>query len=405
LKPWAKFFSPGAGLSSEQSSQIFQFPGEAINFYLIGRDFLVQFNCFGEKIHVGRVGDLVQSFCRRQSTSPSVKLKRETDLMRSVQLVLAALVLTFLLWVTNARADDRVTAIRLDWAYYNPLSLVLKDKKWLEDEFKNDGIEIQWTQSLGSNKALELLRSKSVDFGSTAGAAAFLGRANGNPIKSVYLYDNPEWAALVTRSQSGISRLEDLKGKRVAVTRGTDPHIFLLRALASVGLSEKDIELVPLQHADGKLALERGAVEAWSGLDPYTAQVEVEEGYLIFFRNKAWNSYGVLNVREAFAKDHADLVRRVLAVYEKARLWTLANPNDAKEILANAAHLPETVANKVWERQDFSNAVLGPEQRETIRASGEILKKSQLIDAGVNIDQVIDDLIDPQFFPGRVANK
>jgi sulfonate transport system substrate-binding protein len=195
-----------------------------------------------------------------------------------VKLVLAAVVLSFLLWATNGHADDRVTTIRLDWAYYNPLSLVLKDKKWLEDEFQNDGIEIQWTQSLGSNKALELLRSKSVDFGSTAGAAAFLGRANGNPIKSIYLYDNPEWAALVTRTQSGISRLQDLKGKRVAVTRGTDPHIFLLRALASVGLSEKDIELVPLQHADGKIALERGAVEAWSGLDPYTAQIEVEKG-------------------------------------------------------------------------------------------------------------------------------
>ena len=81
-----------------------------------------------------------------------------------VKLVLAAVVLSFLLWVANGRADDRVTRIGLDWAYYNPLSLVLKDKKWLEDEFRNDDIEIQWTQSLGSNKALELLRSKSVDF-------------------------------------------------------------------------------------------------------------------------------------------------------------------------------------------------------------------------------------------------
>jgi sulfonate transport system substrate-binding protein len=322
-----------------------------------------------------------------------------------LKLVLAAVVLSFLLWVTNGRADDRVNRIGLDWAYYNPLSLILKDKKWLEDEFRNDGIEIQWTQSLGSNKALELLRSRSVDFGSTAGAAALLGRANGNPIKSIYLFDNPEWAALVTRTQSGISRLEDLKGKRVAVTRGTDPHIFLLRALASVGLTEKDIELVPLQHADGKVALERGSVEVWSGLDPYTAQVEVEEGYAIFFRKKAWNSYGVLNVRETFAKDHPDLVKRVLGVYEKARLWTLANPSEARQILANAAHLPDAVANKVWQRQDFTNSVLGLEQRATIRASGETLKKSQLIDAGVNIDQVVNDLIDPEFLPGQVANK
>ena len=335
----------------------------------------------------------------------SGKLKPVASVEFRVKLVLVAVVLSLLLWVITGHADDRLTAIRLDWAYYNPLSLVLKDKGWLEDEFKNDGLEIQWTQSLGSNKALELLRSKSADFASTAGAAALLGRANGNPIKSIYLYDNPEWAALVTRTKSGISRLEDLKGKRVAVTRGTDPHIFLLRALASVGLTEKDIELVPLQHADGKVALERGAVDAWSGLDPYTAQIEVEEGYAIFFRNKGWNSYGVLNVREAFAKEHPDLVRRVLAIYEKARLWTLANPHEARQILANAAHLSDPVANKVWERQDFTNSALGPEQRETIGASGEILKKSQLIDAQVNIDQVISDLIDPEFLPGQVADK
>ena len=72
--------------------------------------------------------------------------------------------------------------IRLDWAYYNPVSLLLKDKGWLEQEFAGDEIAIQWTQSLGSNKALELLNSSSVDFGSTAGAAALLAKVNGNPI-------------------------------------------------------------------------------------------------------------------------------------------------------------------------------------------------------------------------------
>ena len=322
-----------------------------------------------------------------------------------VKLVLVAVILGFLLWVTNGRAGERVTTIKLDWAYYNPLSLVLKEKRWLEDELKNDGIEIEWTQSLGSNKALELLRSQSIDFGSTAGAAALLGRANGNPIKSIYVYDNPEWAALVTRAGAGISRLQDLKGKRIAVTRGTDPHIFLLRALASVDLGEKDIELVPLQHSDGKIALEKGGVDAWSGLDPYTAQIEVEGGYSIFFRNKSWNSYGILNVREAFAKEHPELVRRVLAIYEKARLWTLQNQNEAKQVLATAAHLGDAVATKVWERQDFTNSAIGPKQRETIRASGEILKKSELIDHEVDVDRVVGDLIDPEYFPSKIADK
>jgi sulfonate transport system substrate-binding protein len=110
----------------------------------------------------------------------------------------------FLLWVASGRAEDGVGTIKLDWAYYNPLCLVLKDKRLVEEEFKKNGIKIEWAQSLGSNKALELLRSKSIDFGSTAGAGALLGRANGNPIKAIYVYSNPEWTALVTRPSSGI---------------------------------------------------------------------------------------------------------------------------------------------------------------------------------------------------------
>jgi sulfonate transport system substrate-binding protein len=309
------------------------------------------------------------------------------------------------LWVSRGSSEDRVDTIKLDWAYYNPVSLVLKEKGLLEEEFKKDGIKIEWVQSLGSNKALELLRSKSVDFGSTAGAAALLGRANGNPIKAIYVYSNPEWTALVTRPNSGIQRIQDLKGKRVAVTRGTDPHIFLLRALNSVGLTEKDIEPVPLQHPDGKTALEKGSVDAWAGLDPYTAQLEVEKGYLLFFRNKKWNSYGILNVRESFAKDHPEIVKRVLAVYEQGRLWTLDHQNEARQILAREAKLTDAVATKVWDRTDLTNSAIGPMERETIRASGDILKQSQVIDPGTEIDRVVADLIDPEFFPSKVNEK
>ena len=98
-----------------------------------------------------------------------------------------------------------------------------------------------------------------------AGAAALVGRHNGNPIKSVYVYSKPEWTALVTRKDTDIKTVADLKAKRVAVTRGTDPHIFLVRALESAGLRERDIRPVLLQHPDGAIALARGDVDAWVG--------------------------------------------------------------------------------------------------------------------------------------------
>src|SRR5262249_23305489 len=231
-----------------------------------------------------------------------------------------------------AIAADAPKEVRIDWATYNPVSMLLKDKGFLEKEFAKDGIAIRWVQTLGSNKALEFLNAGSIDLGSTAGAAALVSKINGNPIKSIYVYSRPEWTALVTRKDTNITRIEDLKGKRVAVTRGTDPHIFLVRALQSVGLTERDITPVLLQHPDGKTALIRGDVQAWAGLDPMMAQAEIEDGARLFYRNPQANTWGILNVREEFLRDHPELVRRVLAVYEEARRFSLANYDEEKRV-------------------------------------------------------------------------
>ena len=312
-------------------------------------------------------------------------------------LVVAALIVAAMSLSCSRKASVKPATIRLDYAYYNPVSLVLKDKKFLEQDLANDGISVEWTQSLGSNKALELLNSKSVDFGSTAGAAALIGKANGNPIKAIYVYSRPEWTALVVRKDSPITKVKDLKGKKVAVTRGTDPHIFLLRALHEAGLTERDISIVVLQHADGRIALEKGDVDAWAGLDPMMAQTEIQSGSRLFYRNVNFNSYGVLNVREDFARQYPAYVERVLAAYEKARLWALQNPDEFRRLFATAAKLHDPVVTKVLERTDLSNSTIGDNQRQVIIASGDVLKQNNVISNGADVNAIVNDLIDAQY--------
>ena len=287
--------------------------------------------------------------------------------------------------------------VRLDYAYYNPLSLVLKQQGWLEKSLAPQHIQVEWVLSQGSNKALEFLNGKSLDFGSTAGAAALVGRANGNPLKAIYVYSKPEWTALVTSANSPIKKVADLKGKRVAATKGTDPYIFLLRALDQAGLSEKDVELVPLQHPDGRAALASGDVDAWAGLDPHMAKAELESGAKLFYRNPEFNSYGVLNVREEFARQHPALVAQVLAAYEQARAWARQHPAELQQTLATEAKLSPAVAAKQLSRTDFSMGQLGPAQRATIAAAGDVLKKSGTIEAGVDVQKTVNELIDPQY--------
>ncbi|MGE3150181.1 MAG: aliphatic sulfonate ABC transporter substrate-binding protein, partial [Pseudorhodoplanes sp.] len=214
-------------------------------------------------------------------------------------------------------------------------------------------------------------------------------------IKSIYVYSRPEWTALVTRKDSPIAKIADLKGKRVAVTRGTDPHIFLVRALQSVGLSEKDITPVLLQHPDGKTALIRGDVDAWAGLDPMMAQAEVEDGAKLFYRNAAANTWGILNVREQFLKDHPDLVKRVLKVYEEARKYSLANYDEEKRIFIAATKLPDAVVDKqLKERTELTHSKIGAPQRESILAAGLALQQAGVLPASVDVKKAVDDLID-----------
>ena len=310
---------------------------------------------------------------------------------------LAAFVTVAALMPGIARAADALKEIHIDWATYNPVSMILKQKGLLEKEFAKDGIGIVWVQSAGSNKALEFLNAGSIDFGSTAGSAALVARINGNPIKSIYVFSRPEWTALVTARDSAISDVAGLKGKRVAVTRGTDPHIFLVRALLGAGLSEKDITPVLLQHADGKTALIRGDVDAWAGLDPMMAQAEIEDGARLLFRNPAANSWGILNVREPFLKDHPDVVRRVLASYEEARKYSLANYDDLKKTFIAVTKLPDAVADKqLKERTDLSFSRIGAPQRESILAAGLALQQAGVIDAKVDVKSALDALIDDQ---------
>jgi sulfonate transport system substrate-binding protein len=101
----------------------------------------------------------------------------------------------------------------IDYAPYNPLSLIIGKQGWLESQ----GVKVK----------------------------------NGSPIKVIAIYSQPEWAALVAPKGSSITSVEQLRGKNVAATKGTDPYFFLLQALEANGLSAKDVTVQNLQHADG----------------------------------------------------------------------------------------------------------------------------------------------------------
>ena len=302
------------------------------------------------------------------------------------------------LLLSSLSLAEPLKELRIDYATYNPSSLVLKKFGWLEESLGRDGTKVTWLFSQGSNKANELLSSGSADLASTAGAAALLARTNGVPLKVVYVYSKPEWTALVVPKGSPVKSVAELKGKKIAATRGTDPFFFLLRTLQASGLKQSDVELVNLQHPDGRTALERGQVDAWAGLDPHLAASELQAGSRILFRNIDFNTFGTLNAREEFLTSHPEALRTVLAQYERARTWILAHPDDAVQILAEAARLsPEVARKQLTERTvlDRDVGVPGEKLRAALAAVVPILRSEKLAAPGADPEKALSELLAP----------
>ncbi|MDR6906026.1 sulfonate transport system substrate-binding protein [Agromyces sp. 3263] len=284
--------------------------------------------------------------------------------------------------------------LNIDFATYNPLSLVIKDQGWLEDA----GLTVNWVQSAGSNKANEALRAGAIDVGSTAGSAALLARSNGSPIQVIDIFSQPEWSALVAPDGSPITSVEDLKGKQVAATKGTDPYFFLLQSLEAEGLEASDITVQNLQHADGWAALQNGSVDAWAGLDPIMAGAE-EQGANLFYRNVDFNSYGFLNATESFLADKPEVAQAVVDAYETARAWAAENPDETAEILAGVAGLDAAVASKViTERSNLDvDPVPGDAQVKVLEKIGPIFVELGDVPTQQQVDDALDTIINDEF--------
>ncbi|OLF19267.1 aliphatic sulfonate ABC transporter substrate-binding protein [Actinophytocola xanthii] len=285
--------------------------------------------------------------------------------------------------------------LAIDFATYNPLSLVVKDQGWLEQEL--DGVRVTWTQSAGSNKANEGLRSAALDVGSTAGSAALLARANGSPIKAIDIYSQPEWSAIVVPEASGIRSVADLRGKSVAATKGTDPYFFLLQALDEAGVPLDAVEVQNLQHADGRAALDNGSVDAWAGLDPIMAAAQAESGARLLYRNIDFNSYGFLNAREDFLADHRDVAQVVVDAYERARTWASDHPDELVALLAEVAGIDREVAATVIEERTVLDLdpVPGEAQRKVLEVVGPIFVASGDVASQADVDRALDELFEP----------
>lgn len=288
---------------------------------------------------------------------------------------------------------EKLDEIRLDYAFYSPESLVVKHNGWLEDAFAKQGTQVRWVLSRGSNNSLEFLNSGASDFALTSSISAFVSRANGQPVKAIYSYLWYVPSALLVQKGSALGSVDQLKGKQVAATKGTDPYFFLLRSLQANGLTPDDIKIVHLQHPDGRTALEQGRVDAWAGLDPHMAAAELA-GARFLYRNDSFGLGAFLNTRDSFLEDHPDAVGTVLQAYERARRWIIANPDEAATLISGETQLPVEVIKLQLGRYDLSRPLPGQQHLAAIEPVVPLLQADGVLRRNADVSGTLSSLID-----------
>lgn len=297
-----------------------------------------------------------------------------------------------------AEAEGPLETLNIDYATYSVLSLVIKDQGWLEESLAEQGTDVNWVLSAGSNKANENLRAEAVDFGTTGGGPALQARANGTEISTVFVTHASEGFGLAVAADSSAQSIDDLRGASIAVTRGTDPYFYLLQALEGAGIRTDEVTLENLQHADGRAALDSGQVDAWSGLDPILAGAEIV-GARVIHTDPSLISPIVLNVNDSFKTAQPDVTQLVIDTYERARTWVLENPDEALEIYAAEAGLEDDVAELAFSRfnHDISGVPDSASLSPVLQTIGGFMVDSGDVKSQEDLDTALETLFDPAF--------
>ena len=242
-----------------------------------------------------------------------------------------------------AQAQSR-GEVRIGYQKYGTLTL-LKGRGTLEKRLAEQGVGVKWTEFPAGPVLLEGLNVGSIDFGTVGEAPPIFAQAAGANL--VYVGNeppSPASEAIVVPKGSSLRTLADLKGKKVALNKGSNVHYLLLKALEKAGVAYADIQPVFLPPADARAAFERGSVDAWAIWDPFLAAAEKQIGARVLADGKGLvANYQFYLASRTYAEKNPEILRIVLDEVAKVDEWGRNNPDEVATILSAQTGLSRDV--------------------------------------------------------------
>lgn len=270
---------------------------------------------------------------------------------------LTALALAFTGAITVAQ--PKAETLRIGYQKSASLFVLQKAQGTLEKRLAPLGVEVRWVEFPAGPQLLEGLNVGSVDIGHVGEAPPIFAQAAG--ANFVYLGNDPaapEAEAIVVAKDSPLKSVADLKGKKVALNKGSNVHYLLVRALEKAGLKYTDIQPVFLAPADARAAFEKGAVDAWAIWDPFLSAAEKQLGVrqLADGRGGVANNFLYYLGERRFAERRPDVIKALFDDSAEQGRWIKANLKQAAAIIGPLQGLDVEIVESALRRYQFGVA-------------------------------------------------
>ncbi len=295
-----------------------------------------------------------------------------------------------IMMLSGCAKKQETTTLNIGFQKYGLLPIV-KERGDLDKALKEKGINVKWVEFPAGPQLLEGLNVGSVSFGESGEAPPiFAQAANSNLVYIANQPAAPKAEALIVPKNSNIHSVQELKGKRVVLNKGSNVHYLLLKVLEANHLKLEDIQVVYLPPADARAAFEKGAVDAWVIWDPFFAAAEKQLGAKVLAtgENLVSNHQFYLADRK-FAEAHPDVLKAVVTELNTTTQWVSSHQEQAAKLLEKPTGLPLDVLQTSISRMGFGVKPISNEVAKEQQYVADAFYQQKLIPNQLNIQSAI----------------
>jgi sulfonate transport system substrate-binding protein len=286
----------------------------------------------------------------------------------------------------------KTTTVRIGYQKYGIL-LLLKERGTLEKALAPNPIE--WAEFPSGPPMMEAFHASTIDFGVAGEAPPVFAQASGAPI--VYVAADPpapRAEAILVHGSSTLKGLADLRGKTIALNRGSNVHYFLASALAASGVPYTEVTLKFLPPTDARAAFDSGAVDAWVLWDPFLSSVlRTSDARVLQDATGLAQNVPYYLATSTFAAAHPDLVQAIVDEIKRVDAYVVANPKEVATFLAGKTGIRVDAMEDSLGRNRFDIRPVTPDLAANQQRVADKFFELKLIPRSVRISDVVSNIV------------